>query len=94
VISSTPGKGTTFKIVLPLTLAIIDGMLVTCGGERYIVPTLSIVESIKPDRSMLVVQRERHELLNIRGQILPLLRLSRFVRPARGRRRMPRRGSR
>ncbi|HTP27404.1 MAG TPA: chemotaxis protein CheA, partial [Anaeromyxobacteraceae bacterium] len=39
LISSTPGKGTTFKLVLPLTLAIIDGMLVACGDERYIIPT-------------------------------------------------------
>jgi two-component system, chemotaxis family, sensor kinase CheA len=78
LITSTPGAGTTFKIVLPLTLAIIDGMLVTCAGERYIIPTLSIVESIKPDRSMLVTYAGRHELINVRGEILPLLRLDRI----------------
>jgi two-component system chemotaxis sensor kinase CheA len=77
-ISTTPGKGTTFKMVLPLTLAIIDGMLVACGEERYIVPTLSIVESIKPDPGMLVSLARTNEMINLRGEILPLLRLHRL----------------
>jgi two-component system chemotaxis sensor kinase CheA len=55
-IKSVPGQGTTFKITLPLTLAIIDGMLVACGKERYIIPTLSIIESIQPEAAMLVTQ--------------------------------------
>jgi len=78
VISSTPGAGTSFKLVLPLTLAIIDGMLVACGAERYIIPTLSIVESIQPDRKMLVSLAQRNEMINLRGEILPLLRLDRL----------------
>ncbi len=77
-IASAPGRGTTFKILLPLTLAIIDGMLVSCGEERYIIPTLSVVESIKPDASMLFCAANRAEVLNIRGQILTLLRLDRL----------------
>ena len=78
LISTEKGHGTTFKLVLPLTLAIIDGMLVECGNERYIIPTLSIVESIKPNRGMLFAMADRHELINVRGQILPLLRLDRL----------------
>ena len=78
VISSTPGTGTKFKIVLPLTLAIIDGMLVACGEERYIIPTLSIVESLQPDAGMLVSLARTHEMINLRGEILPLLRLDRL----------------
>jgi two-component system, chemotaxis family, sensor kinase CheA len=78
VITSTPGAGTTFKLVLPLTLAIIDGMLVACGAERYIIPTLSIVESIQPDRKMLVSLAQTNEMINLRGEILPLLRLDRL----------------
>ncbi|HET7753834.1 MAG TPA: chemotaxis protein CheA [Anaeromyxobacteraceae bacterium] len=77
-ISTAPGRGTTFKLVLPLTLAIIDGMLVACGDERYIVPTLSIVESIKPDPSMLVTLARTNEMINLRGEILPLLRMDRL----------------
>jgi len=77
-IQSRQGSGTTFKLVLPLTLAIIDGMLVACGEERYIVPTLSIVESLRPDHDMLVSMAEVNEMVNLRGQILPLLRLDRL----------------
>ena len=78
-IATVPGKGTTFKITLPLTLAIIDGMLVACGDERYILPTLSVVESMKPEPSMLATQGGRHEMLNMRGAILPLLRMDRLL---------------
>lgn len=78
-INSVSGQGTTFKITLPLTLAIIDGMLVACGEERYILPTLSVVESMKPDASMLVTQGGSNEMLNMRGAILPLLRLDRLL---------------
>jgi two-component system chemotaxis sensor kinase CheA len=78
-IKSVPGQGTTFKITLPLTLAIIDGMLVACGKERYIIPTLSIIESIQPEASMLVTQAESNEMLNMRGNILPLLRMDRLL---------------
>ena len=78
VITSTPGAGTRFKIILPLTLAIIDGMLVACGEERYIIPTLSIVESIQPDRKMLVSLAQKNEMINLRGEILPLFRLDRL----------------
>jgi two-component system, chemotaxis family, sensor kinase CheA len=77
-IKTTPGQGTTFKILLPLTLAIIDGMLVACGKERYIIPTLSIVESIQPSKSMLVTFADQNEMINVRGQILPLVRLGRL----------------
>ena len=75
VISSIPGEGTNFKIILPLTLAIIDGMLVTCGSERYIIPTLSIVESIQPDKSMLFSLVNKMELVRLRGETIPILRL-------------------
>ncbi|MFL5271872.1 MAG: chemotaxis protein CheA [Anaeromyxobacteraceae bacterium] len=78
LITSTPGAGTKFKIVLPLTLAIIDGMLVACGSERYIIPTLSIIESIQPERRMLVSLAQRNEMINLRGEMLPLLRLDKL----------------
>jgi two-component system chemotaxis sensor kinase CheA len=77
-ISTTPGHGTTFKLLLPLTLAIIDGMLVACGHDRYIIPTLSIVESIQPSQGMMVTFADQHEMINVRGEILPLVRLARL----------------
>ncbi|MBN2799448.1 MAG: Hpt domain-containing protein, partial [Deltaproteobacteria bacterium] len=78
VVHSAPGEGTTIKIILPLTLAIIDGMLVTSGTEQYIVPLLAIVESIQPTPSMIVSVRGSNQLLNFRGEILPLVWLSRL----------------
>jgi two-component system chemotaxis sensor kinase CheA len=77
-VQSTPGKGTTFKLILPLTLAIIDGMLVSCAGERYIIPSLAIVESLQPLPGMVRTLGTDGELINVRGEIMPLLRLSRL----------------
>ncbi len=79
-ISSEPGVGTTFQISLPLTLAIIDGTLVRCGQERYIIPTLSIAESVHPTESMLHTMAGNAELMNMRGEILPMMRLSRIFK--------------
>lgn len=78
-VSSTPGAGTTFKLMLPLTLAIIDGMLVSSGGERYILPSLSIVESLQPDSAMLHAPCNGAELLEVRGESLPLVRLAELL---------------
>ncbi len=78
-ITSTPGKGTAFKLMLPLTLAIIDGMLVACGQERYIIPTLTIIESVQPEPEMLVTFADELELINLRGEMLPLLRLGQLL---------------
>jgi two-component system chemotaxis sensor kinase CheA len=78
-VSSRPGEGTTFRLVLPLTLAIIDGMLVACGKEKYIIPSLSIVESLRPTEDMISRAAGRGEIVNVRGEILPLLRLHRLL---------------
>jgi two-component system chemotaxis sensor kinase CheA len=75
LVSSSFGVGTTFKLVLPLTLAIIDGMLVSVGDERYIIPSLAIVESLQPAPGMVRVLGRDNELVNVRGEILPLQRL-------------------
>jgi two-component system, chemotaxis family, sensor kinase CheA len=68
------GKGTTFRIILPLTTAIINGMLVLCDNERYIIPTTSILESIRPTSDMLSTLAGEMEIINVRGESLPLLR--------------------
>ncbi len=78
-VASAPGQGSTLRMVLPLTLAIIDGMLVTCGAEKYIIPSLSIVESLRPSQDMISRAAGRGEVINVRGEILPLLRLHRLL---------------
>jgi len=74
-IRSTPGKGSTFSIYLPLTLAIIDGLLVGVGEHRYIVPTLSVCESFRPTADMITTLSGRGEMIRVRGRMRPLLRL-------------------
>lgn len=74
-VCSREGRGCTFTIVLPLTLAIIEGLVTGVGDERYIVPLLSVVESLQ-----LPVQGVRHvagggELFHFRDSWLPLVRL-------------------
>ena len=74
-VQSVAGAGTTFTIVLPLTLAIIDGMLVGVGDDRYIIPTLSVRESFRPRPGMVTTIHGRGEVVSVRGRQTPLLRL-------------------
>jgi two-component system chemotaxis sensor kinase CheA len=77
-IQSTAGKGTRFKIILPLTLALIDGMVVKVGGERYIFPVLSVVESLRPAKGMVSSLIGKGELLSLRNRQVPLFRLGKL----------------
>jgi two-component system chemotaxis sensor kinase CheA len=74
-IQSVEGRGSTFTIYLPLTLAIIDGLIVGVGEQRYILPTLGVRESFRPKPAMLSTVQERGEVVNVRGHLSPLLRL-------------------
>lgn len=75
-ISSAPGKGSIFSIKLPLTLAIIEGMVIRVGQEHYIIPTLSVVRLIRPQAGDLTHVFDRGEMLAFEGGHLPLFRLS------------------
>jgi two-component system chemotaxis sensor kinase CheA len=74
--SSERGKGTTFTLRLPLTLAIIDGMVVKVGSETCIIPTLSIIETISTSSEQIVTVLEKGEMIKVRGNLIPLLHLS------------------
>ena len=74
-IESKFGSGTKFKISLPLTLAIIDGFIVRVGEERFIIPTLSVRESFRPVAGMVSRIQNKAEVVNVRGRLIPLLRL-------------------
>lgn len=79
-INSNPSQGSIFTISLPLTLAIIEGMVVRVGQERYIIPALAILESFRPERSQYSTVKGRGEMVTVRGKIIPLIRLDRIVR--------------
>ena len=69
------GQGTTFRIKLPLTLAIIDGMTVRVGEEILTMPLLSILESIRPGPGDIKTVEGTGELIAVRDEFLPLVRL-------------------
>jgi two-component system chemotaxis sensor kinase CheA len=74
-IKSEPGSGSIFRISLPLTLAIIDGMVIRVGNETYIIPTASIISSIKPDPADISTILNQGQMLSFHGKLLPLFRL-------------------
>jgi len=78
-IFSVPGKGCRFILRVPLTLAIMDGIVVRIGKERYIIPTVFIKETLRPCPTDLTTVQNRGELIKVRDTFLPLIRLSRTL---------------
>jgi two-component system chemotaxis sensor kinase CheA len=75
-IESRPGEGTRFITSFPLTLAIIDGMIVQVGPERYILPTTAIRQALRASREAFTNAVGRGEMINAMGRLLPLVRLN------------------
>ncbi|MBO7122669.1 MAG: chemotaxis protein CheA, partial [Treponema sp.] len=76
-VSSGAGKGTTFTIKLPLTLAIIQGLLVRVGTQVYSIPITSVIESQRV-RKEEINTIDNYEVLNVRDEVISILRLSRL----------------
>lgn len=74
-VKTTPGQGSTFTIRLPLTLAILDGQSVRVGNDIYIVPLVSIVESIQIDKSLINIVAGRSEVYRLRDEYIPIVKL-------------------
>jgi len=85
-ITSRPGNGTTFVLKLPLTLAIIEGLVVGVGKQRYIIPIFAVREMFRPVPGALSTVPGGGEMVLVRGSLLPILHLhSRFgVEPTSG----------
>jgi two-component system chemotaxis sensor kinase CheA len=79
-VDTKPGQGTSFKIILPLTLAIIDGMLVSVANDVFIIPTLNVIESFRPSREDVQSVSKRGEFIDFRGEILPIIRLNHILK--------------
>jgi two-component system chemotaxis sensor kinase CheA len=77
-LESEEGKGTKIRLQLPLTLATLDGMLVNLGKEKYIIPTLSILEIYKPSQEQLKSITAKGEIVYFRGEYIPIIRLHRI----------------
>ncbi|HLU14542.1 MAG TPA: chemotaxis protein CheW, partial [Burkholderiaceae bacterium] len=74
-LSSTKGKGTITRIILPLTLAILDGMSVRVGEETFILPLSNVMESMQPTADQIKQISETERVLYVRGEYLPLVTL-------------------
>jgi two-component system chemotaxis sensor kinase CheA len=76
-IQSRAGQGATFTLKVPLTLAIIDGLVVGVGRERYIVPLFSVREMFRPAAEAIFTVQNRSEMVMMRGNLLAVVRLYR-----------------
>ncbi len=76
-ITSEVGLGSTFKIKLPLTMAIIDGLVVRVGGDRFILPSTSVQMALRPAREAISTIHGQGEVLDLRGRLVPVHRLHR-----------------
>jgi len=74
-IRSEKGKGSVFRMSLPLTLAIIDGMVIRVARETYVLPTIAIVRSVKPAAADVHTVFGQGEMLRLQGRLIPLYRL-------------------
>ncbi|WP_285711189.1 chemotaxis protein CheA [Erythrobacter oryzae] len=74
-IESVPGKGTTFSLALPLTLAISDGMIVQVGDQSLVIPLTHVIESLRPTPADVKGMGTRAQMLNARGSFVPIVPL-------------------
>lgn len=75
-IHTEPGRGTTFSIKLPLTLAIVEGLLLRVGGERFVLPTFSVRESLRPAAGQVHSVHGRARMIRVRDALMPLVSLA------------------
>lgn len=79
-VNSVENQGTTFVLKIPLTLAIIDGMNIKVGKSRYTIPITSIKESFKANESDIILNTDENEIIMIRGQCYPIMRMHKRYR--------------
>jgi two-component system chemotaxis sensor kinase CheA len=74
-IQTAAGRGTTFIIRLPLTLAIVDGLVLRVGSERFVIPTFAVRESMRPLPEQIHALQGRPRMVRVREKLIPLLHL-------------------
>ena len=75
-IDTTPGQGTKFTIRLPLTLAIVDGLVLGVGAQRFVLPTFAICESLRPLPEQVHEVQGQPRMVRVRDTLMPLVRLA------------------
>ncbi|MEE4363266.1 MAG: chemotaxis protein CheA [Desulfotignum sp.] len=88
-IASKKGRGTKFTISLPLTLAIIDGMLVRVDEEKYVIPTMAIQKAFKPAKEECFTVEGKGEMVKDRGSLIPVIRLNNIYKTDRSNEKKP-----
>ncbi len=73
-IHSVPGEGTTFTMILPLTLAILDGMIVRLAGQRFVLPLTHVLETVQPEPGQVKRTAPHSEVIDMRGEYVPVKR--------------------
>lgn len=76
-IATSPGNGTTFTIVLPLTLAVMDGFVISIADQTMVIPIASIIETIRPSRRDLHCIGTDGEVISVRGSYVPIVDVAR-----------------
>ncbi|MCR8549804.1 chemotaxis protein CheA [Salipiger sp. P9] len=76
-IASVPGSGTTFTIVLPLTLAVMDGFVISISDQTMVIPIASIIETIRPNRKDLHCIGTDGQVISVRGSYVPIVDVAR-----------------
>ena len=79
-VQSVEGQGTTILLRLPLTLAILDGMVVELNQQKYILPTLTVQEFFRPKREAYSTVKGKGEMIRVRNHLAPLIRLDRLLK--------------
>lgn len=74
-LQTTPGQGSRFVVSLPLTLAILDGMIVRAGREYYIIPISNIIETMRPAEDEVRKIADGNDVINVRGEFIPVIYL-------------------
>jgi two-component system chemotaxis sensor kinase CheA len=78
-VDSRPGQGSTFRLILPLTLAILDGLTVRVGEETFVFPLASVLESFQSRQEDIRTVKGDREVINLRGEFIPVIRLQRLL---------------
>ena len=78
-IRSVAGRGTTFLIKLPLTLAVLDGLVLRAGDERFVIPIFAVCESLRPKPEQVHEVQGRPQMIQVRNSLLPMVSLAELL---------------